>query len=70
MNVSKTILIILFLLFLVLSFYIITGIDLSEPEQAAQRLVYQLAEFNRAVSKAARNFFINIRTSFQERFSR
>jgi hypothetical protein len=70
MNTSKTILILIFLVLLVLIFFIYTGIDVRKPEQAALRLIDKLAELNRAINRALRNFFYSIRSSFQERFSR
>ena len=69
-NTSKTILIIIVLLLLVLIFFIYTGVDLRKPEQAALTLIEKLAEINRAINQALRNFFYSIRSSLRERFSR
>jgi cell shape-determining protein MreC len=70
MNVSKVILIVIVVLILVLIFFALTGIDLRKPEQAALKLLDQLAQLNRSINRALRNFFYNLRVSFQERFSR
>jgi len=70
MNTSKAILIIVFVLILILIFFAFTGIDVRKPEQAAFKLVEKVVELNRAVNRMMRNLIWNIRTSFQERFSR
>ncbi len=70
MNISKAILIILFVLILILIFFALTGIDVRQPEQAAIKLIDQLAQLNRSLNRMVRNLIFNIRNSFQERFSR
>ena len=70
MNVSKVILIIVFVMILILIFFALTGIDIRKPEQAAITLIDKLADLNRAINRAMRNFIYGIRSSFQERFSR
>jgi uncharacterized membrane protein len=70
MNVSKAILILIFVLLLVVIFFAYTGIDLSKPEQAAYKLVDKAIEINQTVNRFVRNLVWNIRTSIQERFSR
>ena len=70
MNVSKAILIILFVMLLILIFFALTGIDVSKPEQAIIQLIDKLGQLNRTLNRMVRNLIFNIRTSFQERFSR
>jgi hypothetical protein len=70
MNLSKAILIVIFLMLLILIFFALTGIDVRKPEQAAITLIEKLVDLNRAINRAIRNFFYSIRTSFNERFSR
>ncbi len=70
MNVSKAILIIIFVLLLIIIFFAFTGIDVRKPEQAVYKLVDKAVEINRAINRFVRNLVWNIRTSFQERFSR
>lgn len=70
MNISKAILIILFVLILILIFFALTGIDVRQPEQAAIKLIDKLAQLNRSLNRMVRNLIFNIRNSFQERFSR
>jgi hypothetical protein len=70
MNTSKVILIIIFVLFLILIFFALTGIDVRNPEQAALTLIDKLAQLNRSLNRMVRNLIYSIRNSFQERFSR
>ena len=70
MNTSKVILIIIFVMFLILIFFAITGIDVRNPEQAALTLIDKLAQLNRSLNRMLRNLIYSIRNSFQERFSR
>ena len=70
MNVSKAILIIIFVLLLILIFFALTGIDVRDPEQGAIKLIDKLSQLNRALNRMLRNLVFNIRNSFQERFSR
>ncbi len=70
MNISKAILIVIFVMFLILVFFALTGIDLSNPEQAAITMVDKIAQLNRSINRMVRELIFNIRTSFQERFSR
>jgi conjugal transfer/entry exclusion protein len=70
MNISKAILIVIFVMFLILVFFALTGIDLSNPEQAAITMVDKIAQLNRTINRMVRELIFNIRTSFQERFSR
>ena len=70
MNTSKVILIIIFVMFLILIFFAITGIDVRNPEQAALTLIDKLAQLNRSLNRMVRNLIYSIRNSFQERFSR
>ena len=70
MNISKAILIIFLVLFLILIFFALTGIDVRNPEQAALQLIDKLGQLNRALNRMVSNLIYNIRTSFQERFSR
>jgi len=70
MNTSKVILIIIFVMFLILIFFAITGIDVRNPEQAALTLIDKLTQLNRSLNRMVRNLVYSIRNSFQERFSR
>jgi conjugal transfer/entry exclusion protein len=70
MNVSKAILIIFFLMLLIVIFFALTGIDVSNPEQAILTLIDKVAQLNRSINLMLRNVIFSIRTSFQERFSR
>ena len=70
MNTSKVILIIIFVLFLILIFFAVTGIDVRNPEQAILTLIDKLAQLNRSLNRMLSNLIYSIRNSFQERFSR
>ncbi len=70
MNVSKAILIVIVVMLLILIFFALTGIDVRKPEQAAVKLIDKLGQLNRALNRMVSNFIYNIRSSFQERFSR
>ncbi len=69
MNISKAILIIFFLMLLIVIFFALTGIDISNPEQAIVTLMDKVAQLNRSINHMLRNVFFSIRTFFQERFS-
>ncbi len=70
MNTSKTILIIIFILFLIIIFFAYTGIDARKPEQAMYKLIDKLTDLNRAINRMVRNLIWNIRNGIEERFSR
>lgn len=69
-NPAKTALLLILLLFIILAFFALTGIDVRKPEQAAIRLADQVVRLNRAINQALRNFLWSIRMWFQETFSR
>ncbi len=70
MNTSKTILIIIFIMFLIIIFFAYTGIDARKPEQAMYKLIDKLTDLNRAINRMVRNLIWNIRNGIEERFSR
>jgi prophage maintenance system killer protein len=69
-NPAKTILLLILLLLIVIIFFALTGLDLSKPEQSANKMVVQLARLNRAINRAIREFFFSVRMWFRETFSR
>jgi len=70
MNISKAILILIFLTLLIIIFFAYTGIDARKPEEAMYKLIDKLTEINRAINRMVRNLIWSIRTGIEERFSR
>jgi hypothetical protein len=58
------------LLLIIIIFFAYTGINLNKPEKAMYILVDKVVEINKAINRMFINLVFNIRTSFQERFSR
>ena len=69
-NPAKTALLLILLLFIIIAFFALTGVDVRKPEQAATKLADQFLRLNRAINQALRNLFYSIRIWFQELFSR
>lgn len=69
-NLSKTILILIFVMLLLVIFFAYTGIDARKPEQAMYKLIDKLIEINQAINRMVRNLIWSIRTGIEERFSR
>ena len=69
-NPAKTILLLILLLLIVITFFALTGLDLSKPEQSAIRLADQLARLNRTINYWIRNLVYDIRIWFQDLFAR
>lgn len=70
MNTSKTILIIIFIMLLVVIFFAYTGIDARKPEDAMYKIIDKLIEINHAINRMVRTLIWKIRTGIEERFSR
>jgi hypothetical protein len=68
-NPAKTALLLILLIFIIITFFALTGIDVRKPEKAATRLAEQFLRLNRAINQALRNFFWSIRMWFKETFS-
>ena len=69
-NPAKTALLLILLIFIIIAFFALTGVDVRKPEQSAYKLADRVVELNRAINHAVRNFFFSIRIWFQETFSR
>jgi hypothetical protein len=69
-NPAKFALLMIVLLLIIIIFFAYTGIDVNKPEKAMYILVDKVVEINRAINRMFVNLIINIRTGFQERFSR
>jgi len=70
MNTSKTILIIIFIMLLIIIFVAYTGVNPRKPEQAMYKIIDKLIEINQALNRMVRNFIWRIRIGIEERFSR
>jgi len=68
-NPAKTALLIMLLLFIILAFFAITGIDVRRPEQAAYKLADKVVQLNRAINQMMRNVIFSIRMWFQDTFT-
>jgi len=69
-NPAKTALLLILLIFIIVTFFALTGIDVREPEKAANSLAEKVVRLNRRINQALRNFFWSIRVWFQELFAR
>ena len=69
-NPAKAALLLILLVFIVITFFALTGIDVNKPEQSASRLAGKLVQLNRAINQMVRNVIFSIRMWFQETFSR
>ena len=70
MNTSKTILIVIFIMLLIIIFVAYTGVNPRKPEQAMYKIIDKLIEINQALNRMVRNFIWRIRIGIEERFSR
>lgn len=68
-NPAKTALLLILLIFIIVTFFALTGIDVRQPEKAANTLAAKVIRLNRAINQALRNFFWSIRVWFQELFA-
>lgn len=69
-NPAKAALLLILLVFIIITFFALTGVDVNKPEQSAVKLVEKLAQLNRAINQMMRNVIFSVRTWFQEAFSR
>ena len=69
-NPAKAALLLILLVFIIIAFFALTGIDVNKPEQSANQLAVKLVQLNRAINQMVRNVIFSIRIWFQETFSR
>ena len=69
-NPAKAALLLILLVFIIITFFALTGVNVNKPEQSAIKLAEKLAQLNRAINQMMRNVIFSIRTWFQEAFSR
>lgn len=69
-NPAKTALLLILLVFIIIAFFALTGVDVRTPEKSAVKLAEQVVQLNRAINQMMRNFFFSIRMWFQETFTR
>ena len=69
-NLSKAILIVVFLMLLLVIFFALTGINVNRPEQAMYILIDKLGQLNRAINQMFRELFWSIRTTVTGWFGR
>ncbi len=69
-NPAKAALLLILLIFIIITFFALTGIDVRKPEQSANQLVVKLGQLNRAINQMVRNVIFSIRMWFQETFTR
>ena len=68
-NPAKAALLLILLVFIIITFFALTGIDVNKPEQSANQLVVKLGQLNRAINQMVRNVIFSIRMWFQETFT-
>lgn len=69
-NPAKAALLLILLVFIIITFFALTGVNVNKPEQSAVKLAEKLVQLNRAINQMMRNVIFSIRTWFQEAFSR
>ena len=69
-NLSKAILIVVFLMLLLVIFFALTGINVNKPEQAMYIMIDKLGQLNRAINQMFRELFWSIRTTVTGWFGR
>lgn len=69
-NPAKAALLLILLVFIIITFFALTGIDVRKPEQSAYKLVDKVVQLNRAINQMMRNLILSIRLWFQETFTR
>jgi len=68
MNIAKAVLIMIFLALLIIIFFALTGLDVNHPMAAVERIIAWMGRLNRTINLMIREFFLSIRTWFQESF--
>jgi biopolymer transport protein ExbD len=69
-NPAKTALLLILLVFIIIAFFALTGIDVRTPEKSAVKLAEKIVQLNRAINQLIRNVIFSIRMWFQDAFSR
>lgn len=69
-NPAKTALLLILLVFIIIAFFALTGIDVRKPEKSAYQLADRVIQLNRAINQMMRNLIFSVRTWFQETFTR
>ena len=69
-NPAKAALLLILLVFIIITFFALTGVDVRKPEQSAVKLAEKVLQLNRAINQMARNVIFSIRMWFTETFSR
>ena len=69
-NPAKAALLLILLVFIIIAFFALTGVNVSKPEQSAVKLAEKLVQLNRAINQMMRNVIFSVRSWFQEAFSR
>ena len=68
-NPAKTALLLILLIFIVIAFFALTGIDVRKPEQSAIQLAEKLVQLNRTINRMFRNLLFSIRMWFKDTFT-
>ena len=69
-NPAKAALLLILLVFIIITFFALTGVNVNKPEQSAIKLAEKLTQLNRAINQMMRNVIFSVRSWFQEAFSR
>jgi len=69
-NPAKAALLLILLVFIIITFFALTGVDVNKPEQSANKLAAKMVQLNRAINQMFRNLLFSIRMWFQETFTR
>jgi len=69
-NPAKTALLLILLIFIIVAFFALTGVDPRKPEQSAIKLAEKLLQLNRAINRMVRNVIFSIRMWFKDTFTR
>lgn len=62
-NISKVILILVFVMLLIVIFFALTGINVRQPEQAMYIMIDKLGRLNRTINQMFRELLWSIRTT-------
>jgi len=65
MNVAKAALTLIFLLLMILIFFALTGLDVSQPMVALERIIAWAGRLNRTVNLMLRELFLSIQIWIQ-----
>ena len=68
-NPAKAALLLILLIFIIITFFALTGVDVNKPEQSANQLAVKVVQLNRAINQMMRNVIFSIRMWFQETFT-